>query len=267
MTQKVLVFAPHPDDAEFYAGGTLARLALAGAQVILITVTDGGCGSFHHSRADLVRLRASEAIAAAAVLGAEPPVFLHHPDTGLDSLPPGVLREQFIRLLRQYRPDQVIVEDVQAIDETHPDHRAVALAAQDALNFAAFPLVHPEHLAAGLQPHFVKEKYFYAGPLGKANLVVDITETMSVKLAAMAAHQSQVEFLVEDIYRQLEAAGLKNPSLSPELSNPLAALSWALQADAASVGAKIGVQYAEAFRYTRFHPIVENLISTQGEHS
>jgi hypothetical protein len=43
------------------------------------------------------------------------------------------------------------------------------------------------------------------------------------------------------------------------------ALEWALRAQAAEVGARIGVAYGEAFRYVRFHPIVESLLAAQGE--
>jgi hypothetical protein len=43
----------------------------------------------------------------------------------------------------------------------------------------------------------------------------------------------------------------------------MAALAWVIQAEASQAGSKIGVPYAEAFRYSRFHPTIENLITTQ----
>jgi hypothetical protein len=46
-------------------------------------------------------------------------------------------------------------------------------------------------------------------------------------------------------------------------ADPLAAMEWALRADAAEVGKRIGVAYGEAFRYARFDPLVENLLSMQ----
>ena len=69
MSQTVMVFAPHPDDAEFYAGGTLAQLAQQGDRILIVTVTDGGSGSFATERAELVQVRTAEAAAAAAVGG------------------------------------------------------------------------------------------------------------------------------------------------------------------------------------------------------
>jgi len=262
-----MVFAPHPDDAEFYAGGTLAQLAQQGDRILIVTVTDGGSGSFETDRAELVRVRAAEAAAAAAVLGAEPPILLGYPDQGLDLLPNGVLREHFIRLIRQHRPDVVFALDVLCSPEEHPDHRAVAQAVSDALSFCTLPLVYPQHLEAGLQTHFVTEKYFYGGPQDRINKIVDISATFAVKMMALAAHASQMTFLVEDILRQigkvpLNSAGLENLEMLPA-HDPAALIGMALQVEAAAVGAPIGAQYAEAFRCTRFHPLVENLLASQ----
>ncbi len=160
--QTLLVLAPHPDDAEFYAGGTIARYVQEGMKAVIVVATDGRCGSFELPSEHLVPLRAEEAARAAKIMGAEPPILLGHPDMGLDKLPAGFLREQFIRLIRQYQPHLTISEDPSSTDEVHPDHRAVAWAAAEAVTFASLPLVHPEHLAQGLKPHFTPQKYFYS---------------------------------------------------------------------------------------------------------
>jgi LmbE family N-acetylglucosaminyl deacetylase len=264
MPKTILALVPHPDDAEFYAGGTLAKMIAEGAKAIIIVATDGRCGSFQHGSQILIHLRAEEAKHAAAVLGAEPPIMLGHADMGLDSLRPGLLREQFIRLIRQYKPDIVFAEDPFATDEFHPDHRAVAWAASDAINYAFLPLVHPEHMTEGLQPHFVPEKYFYAENPAKANKVVDISDTMEKKLAALAEHKTQMTFLVEDVIRQARIAGLDLAALLGDAaSDPVAAVGWALKAQAIEVGQKVGVEYGEAFRYVRFHPFVENILESR----
>ncbi len=264
MPTTVLALVPHPDDAEFFCGGTLAKMAQEGARVVIVVASDGQKGSFEHDRETLVAVRAEEARQAAAVLGAEPPILLGHPDLELDRLPPGLLREQFVRLIRQYRPDVVIAEDAFARLEPHPDHRAVAWAASDAINFASLPLVHPEHLAEGLQPHFVVEKYFYSQDLRSANRVVDVTATMERKLAAMAEHRSQVSFLVRDVLQQAHLAGLDMAALAGEAtSNPFTLLAWALRSQAAEVGKSCGYGFGEAFRWMRFHPMVEALLEQQ----
>jgi len=261
----VLVLAAHPDDAEFFAGGALARLAREGARVVLVIATDGRKGSFEYSSDELARVRSGdEAQRAAIALGAAPPILLGHPDLELDTLPPGRLREQFVRLIRQYRPDTLFAHDPFARFETHPDHRAVAWAASDAVTFATLPLMHPEHRERGLEPHFVVEKYWFSDDASIFNKVIDISDTLDAKLAALAEHKSQMKFLVEDVMRQAALAGLDVTSMLGEAANdPMAAMAWAMQAQAADIGQRIGAQFGEAFRYTRFHQFVETLLETR----
>jgi hypothetical protein len=38
-----------------------------------------------------------------------------------------------------------------------------------------------------------------------------------------------------------------------------------MRAQAAEVGARLGLAYGEAFRYVRFHPIVEDLLATRSD--
>ena len=106
-----LALVPHPDDAEFYAGGLLAKLIAEDARVYIVVATDGRRGSFEVDTGTLIAARAEEMRRAAAALGAEPPILLGYPDGELDTLPAGVLREQFIRVIRQLRPDVVVAQD------------------------------------------------------------------------------------------------------------------------------------------------------------
>jgi LmbE family N-acetylglucosaminyl deacetylase len=258
----VLALAPHPDDAEFYAGGLLAGLAMAGAQVYLVVVSDGRCGSFEHSQERLISLRAEEMRRAAAALGAQSPLLLGYPDFALDRLPAGELRERFIRLIRQLQPDLLVAEDPYAPGEPHPDHRTVAWAALEAVSYAALPLIHPEHLAEGLPVHFTAEKYFYSNTGVGANRIMDVSAGFPRKIAALAEHRSQVAFLVESILRQAQLAGLARDALMARFGgDPLAALAWALETQAIGLGQQIGVRYGEAYRYVRFDPLVEEVLA------
>ncbi len=262
MPKTVLALVPHPDDAEIYAGGLLAKLIAEGATAYIVVATDGRCGSFLEDSAELSRMRAEEMRRAAAALGARPPILLGFPDMGLDALGPGVLREQFVRAIRQYRPDVVIAEDPYALYEPHPDHRAVAWAALEAINAADLPLIYPEHLAQGLAPHFVPEKYFYGDVLPGANLWVDITPWIEIKLAAVAEHRSQVVFLVEGLLRQARLAGLDvSAALGGVADSPAALLAWGLRQLAARAGASRGLAFAEVYRYERFHSLIEGMLA------
>lgn len=260
MTRKAMVMAPHPDDAEFFSGGLIASLIDGGVDVTIVTATDGCCGSYRETRDNLIRIRRVEAENAAKIMGTQV-IMLGYHDYELDQAAPGELREKLVRLVRVHKPDIVITIDPYASNEAHPDHRALAWAASDAVNHSGLPLVYPEHRSEGLEPHFVCEKYFYSDDFAIHNKVVDITPFMNIKLAAMKAHESQVIFLVEDFYKQAEIAGIDLKSvLGPEVSDPFQALSFALVSQAEQIGNKVGVKYAESYRYSRFHVFIEDIL-------
>lgn len=265
MNNKVLVMAPHPDDAEFFAGGLIASLLAEGADVTIVTATDGCCGSYRETRDDLIHIRKLEAENAAKVMGTQV-IMLGYHDYELDLVAPGELREKLVKLIRMHKPDIVITIDPYASNEAHPDHRALAWAASDAVNHSGLPLVYPDHLAEGLQPHFVCEKYYYSDDYSIHNKVVDITNFMEKKLAAMKAHESQVVFLVEDFFRQASIAGIDlKTALGPALNDPFDALSFALISQAEQIGKNAGVKYAESYRYTRFHAFIEDILQKSQE--
>ena len=261
MPATVLALVPHPDDAEFYAGGLLAKLAAEGARVHIVVATDGRRGSFEADSDTLIVVRAEEMRRAAVVLGAEPPILLGYPDGELDTLPAGVLREQFIRAIRQFKPDVVVAEDPYAPFEPHPDHRAVAWAATEALNFARLPLFYPEHLAEGLAPHFVIEKYFYANVPTLANKYIDISEHLARKVAAIRAQDPGGVPGRPGTGRG--GGGWAEPASDVWRLGwrPGCAVGWAMQVEAAKVGQQFGVPYGEVFRFERFTPLIESVLA------
>jgi LmbE family N-acetylglucosaminyl deacetylase len=266
MPDCLLAFAPHPDDAEFAAGGTLAHYARSGWDVHMLIATDGRKGSFHFTESDLPDLRREEARRACLVLGAQSPIFLPFGDLELDSLAPGELRESCIRWIRTLQPRLVVAQDAFGLPDPHPDHRALAMAVSDALGMSFLPLVHPEHAQAGWAPHFVVEKLFHGAHPVQVNHVQDIRDTLAVKIASISEHRTQVEFLVEDVVRQARQAGLDLASVLGEGElDPLGALAWAVEKEAAAAGRLAGVPYAEVFRKTRFHPMIENLLTLEAD--
>ncbi len=261
----ILAVMPHPDDAEFYAGGMLALRAAQADRVLLALATDGGLGSFSMPAHELAKQRKLEAERAASVLGIDAVEWQGHPDGGLDGLPAGQLRLEIVRLIRRHQPEVVVSLDPQDGRETHPDHRTLARAVAEALVFCHLPLFDPgpgsEHT-----PHLVSEKHFACDSPQLASRYIDISRTIDRKVEALLQHQSQVEFLVEDVARQAARAGLDLPSLLG--GNALSAeqmLAAAVRMAAAQIGARSGFAYAEAFRVARFHPFVEQLLSEAGD--
>lgn len=184
--RRVLCIAPHPDDAEIGAGGTLAKLAEKGARVGLAIVTDGRRGTFD-PRQDLEALaaiRRKEQEAAAQRLGITELYWLSYPDgTGL---PAEELRARLIHLIREVQPQAILAPDPWLAYEAHPDHRATGLAAAEAVLFSSMPPFYPR---AGLDPHKVDLVAFYY--TARPNTFIDVTSTWEQKLAAIQTHASQ----------------------------------------------------------------------------
>ncbi len=105
---SVLVVMAHPDDAEFSAGGTLARWTAAGSKVTYCVCTDGDKGTSDRDRdpREVAGQRIAEQRAAARVLGVEDVVFLGHPDGTLQ--PSLELRRDIVRVIRRVRPEAVL---------------------------------------------------------------------------------------------------------------------------------------------------------------
>jgi LmbE family N-acetylglucosaminyl deacetylase len=106
--QRVLMVSAHPDDPDFGAGGSIARLADSGAEVTYVIVTDGRQGGEDTKQkdADLIAIRAREQRAAARVLGVKKVEFLGYKDGHL--APDLKLRRDIVRMIRKYRPELVI---------------------------------------------------------------------------------------------------------------------------------------------------------------
>src|SRR2546430_916853 len=84
--ERAMIVSAHPDDPDFSAAGTLARLAAAGTEVRIVICTDGREGGEDPSvpDAELTKRRYAEQCAASAELGINDVVFLGHPDGRLE---------------------------------------------------------------------------------------------------------------------------------------------------------------------------------------
>jgi LmbE family N-acetylglucosaminyl deacetylase len=193
--ERALVVAAHPDDAEFGAGGTVARWVLEGADVRYLIVTRGDKGSDDPDvdvRA-LVARRDEEQRAAAAVVGVTSVDFLDEPDGQVE--PTLALRERITRAIRAFRPEIVMTHDPTVLFVNnewvnHPDHRAVGQVTVDAVfPTARDPLNFRDHLDAGLGPWKVAELFLWS--TNEANQLVDIGATLDRKIAALERHASQ----------------------------------------------------------------------------
>jgi LmbE family N-acetylglucosaminyl deacetylase len=189
----------HPDDQEFTVAGTLAKWARAGCKITSVIITSGDAGSNDPSRGEeykpeLAKLREKEQRAANKTLGVTDTIFLGYPDGELE--PTLALRKELTRLIRQVKPEAVVIGDPQGVFYgngyiNHPDHRAAAQAGL----YAVFPssetrLIFTDLLRAGYEPHKVRRVYIHGTE--KPDTWVDISSTISVKIRALRKHKSQL---------------------------------------------------------------------------
>lgn len=219
--KNILVILAHPDDPEFFCGGTLAKWAHSGHNINYLLLTCGDKGFNPTTQPDmtperLCGIRHQEQAEAAKVIGANPPLFLDLPDGYLT--PSLDLRRDIVREIRRYKPDILVTCDPQNLFAlygiNHPDHRACGQVVLDAVFPAAGnPTYFPDLLAQGFEPHMPKE--IWCSLTNQPNTEVDVTETWDVKIQAILKHTTQVqdvEKLVERLKsRRTEDSTDENP--------------------------------------------------------
>jgi LmbE family N-acetylglucosaminyl deacetylase len=189
----------HPDDQEFTIAGTLAKWARAGCEITSVILTSGDSGSNAEDKdasykPELARIREAEQLAANVVLGVKNTVFLHFPDGELQSTIE--VRKAITREIRRFKPEVAVCGDptVRFFGNdymNHPDHRAAADAACDAVfPSAGTRLIFADLLEEGFPPHNVKKVYIWGSD--KADAWVDTTTTIEIKIEALRKHASQL---------------------------------------------------------------------------
>lgn len=230
--RAMFIFA-HPDDIEFSVAGTAVKWARGGCDITYVVITDGNVGSHDRemTREQLADIRRTEQTAAAQVAGVPTCIYLGYDDGLLE--PSLALRKQLVRLIRLHKPNVVVCGDPTAVLHgqriNHPDHRAAATAAIDAVFPASeMHLLYSEFEQEGITPH--KVNYVYVSTRQDADFYVDISGTIETKLQALREHKSQLgDWDPEEPIRER----------------------------AAQVGRQVGLKYAEAFRRVTLKAVVE----------
>ena len=227
--ERVLVVTPHPDDAEIWCGGTVAKWVKEGAEVHYVLCTDGSKGTDQPgvTPEQLGATREQEQVQAAWLLGVEDVVMLHHPDGELEDTPE--FRKQIVRQIRRVKPQVVIcTEPYRRNLAWHRDHRITGQVTMDAVFPYARDHLHFAELwrDEGLEPYKTGTILFWGAEL--ADTYINIESSLTTKIAAVKAHQSQMagrtEAEIEEFVRD-----------------------WAHRA-----GEENGYKYAEAFRKVTF---------------
>lgn len=190
--ERALVVIPHPDDAEVWAGGTIARWVRGGSEVHYVLCTDGSKGTDDPETdpMELAAARSREQLAAADILGVKNVVMLGRPDGELEDT--SDFRRDLVRQIRVVKPDVVLTtEPYRRNMQWHRDHRIAGQVTLDAVFPYARDHLHFGELFAneGIEPHKTAAIMFWGSE--NPNTFVDIATDFDAKMDAVMAHRTQ----------------------------------------------------------------------------
>jgi hypothetical protein len=170
----------------------------------------------------------------------------------MDGAAPEELRARFIFLFRLLKVDTIFCYDPWGHYEENPDHYVTASAVEAACWMAGGNKDYTEHFAAGLEPHSVKEKYYFARGPQLVNRIVDITSTIEKKIDVNLANKVQgpAGETGAKLRAELAAKGRRLPLLGDDdtTANREYIREFVLRPNA-ELGRKYGLKYAEAYHY------------------
>lgn len=189
--KRALVIGAHPDDNEFGAGGTIARLAAEGWEITFIIATNGNKGSHDPAMSPfrLSELREAEQQAAARALGVERVIFLRNNDGELEPSP--ALRAEFALYIRHFKPHLVFTHDPWKHYMLHPDHRAVGFAVLEGVVSARDHLFLPGLGQIGIGVWRPEALMLWTAE--QPDHVEDVSAHVEQKIAALREHHTQLD--------------------------------------------------------------------------
>ncbi|GGO17865.1 hypothetical protein GCM10008949_00430 [Deinococcus humi] len=209
-----LCLAPHPDDAEIGAGGTLIRLALAGRAVGILELSRGERGT-----QGTPEIRVQECAQAAELMGLSWRGNLCLKDGELADTPAGA--HALAAALRAVRPRVLVVPHHR---DRHPDHFGTYHLARRAVHLAQLRRADLDG-----EPHRISRTLLYQGNADiQPDLLIDVGGVQVQWEAAVRAHESQF------------TGGVVSETVTPEIIERRRARQsyW---------GTLARVRYAEAF--------------------
>ena len=177
MKLDILVFGAHPDDVELGCGGTIIKEVQRGKTVGVIDLTRGELGT-----RGTVKTRDIETKNATQILGVSVRENMNFKD--------GFLRDDqkhklaLIKKIRHYQPEIVITN---AISDRHPDHSKASQITVESCFLSGLEKIVTD------QPIWRPKAIYHYIQFNNImpDLVVDISDQMSLKLSAVKAYVTQ----------------------------------------------------------------------------
>jgi len=210
--KSILVILAHPDDPEFFCGGTIAQWIKNGHQVDYVLMTRGekGINDDFNDSFNIIEIRRNEQRKAADTLGVGTIEYLDYNDGMI--VPDIEARKKIVASVRSHKPNIVVTCDptnyyMNDNYINHPDHRAAGQIVIDAV----FPgvqnkLYFPDLAEQGLKPHHVEEVWISLPK--NQNTIMDVTAEWPIKMKALICHQSQIGNL-EKFRKHMDSKGIR----------------------------------------------------------
>ncbi len=252
----LLAVQAHSDDVPLMAAGTVAKLVREGYTGYLIRATNDDMGDAPGlgtagTVGENVLGNEHDNDEVACALGLKRVFNLNYRNHRMGDVSQNELQCRLIFLIRLLKADTVVCWDPWAHDEENPDHAAIARGVEAACWMAGRDHDYPEQFAAGLKPHAVQEKYYYARR-PEITRVVDITSVVDLKVESNRANRAKgpagqhgSKLRAELAKKNLRLPLLGNDNLTADRNY---IKEFVLDHDR-EVGRKYGVEYAEAFHY------------------
>lgn len=203
----ILIIAPHPDDAELGAGGTILKCKADGLRVGVLDLTNG-----EPTPMGTPEIRARETAEATKILGLDWRENLGLPNRSLE--PTLEARAKLAGVFRQMRPRWIFAP---YWVDAHPDHTAATQLVEAARFWSKLTKTD----LPGEPYHPQRIYYYYCVHLRlipQPAFILDISEFWEQKLAAIRCYRSQF----------IEGRAQEPPTFLDQLRDQAATWGWAI---------------------------------------
>lgn len=197
--RHLLVVFPHPDDEAFGVSGTIATHIAGGTPATYACLTLGEMGRNmgnppFTNREQLPKIRKKELMEAAKAIGIQDLRMLGFRDKTIEFEDDEKLADLIFKLIEELNPSLIIT--FYPGYAVHPDHNATGAAVVRAVGRL------PEKKRPKL--HCVAFANNSIDELGQADIINDVTKVVEKKYAAIRAHRSQTEQMMQDMSEKIK---------------------------------------------------------------
>ena len=180
----IMVFAAHPDDEVIGAGGTIAKYAREGRQVVSVIFSYGEGSDPASEPENIIQKRVNESKKSAKILGIKETIFLGLSDMKFskDVAQPST-KKKLSDILQRYKPKMIFTHSA---DDLHPAHKGVGRVVKEVLDELKLnPKIYAFTVSVPIK--FKKRDM--------PRIYIDVSETFQLKINALKAFKSQKELL------------------------------------------------------------------------